>query len=72
MGLQSNVLLEKTEGPKCQNTYDTIVEHKIVIKMTAVMSFVMPLVIFDNEFLQLLMVGSKFGSPIEEEVACDF
>ena len=36
-GLQSNVRLENKEGSNCQNILDMGVDHKIVIKMTAVM-----------------------------------
>ena len=68
MGLQSRILLEKTEDQNCLDTKNVILGIENVINMTAVIILVISLIIFKHGSLQLMLVANELvfdGLPIK-------
>ena len=69
MGLQSRLILEKTRDRKCYDTKNTVLGIEIAINMTAVIIFVIPLIIFNIGSPQFMLVANKldfYGLPLLE------
>ena len=58
MGLQSRILLEKTEGQNYLDTKNVVLGIENVINTTAVMILVISLIIFKYGSLQLMLVAN--------------